>query len=107
MRTANPALNKNTFERFVSVSGSDHMTIEGTVNKSFLFLILLLITAFFSWNLFLSGQLQTYIVWFYAAIIIGLIVAIVTIFKKEWSPVTAPIYALVEGFILGFLSTLI
>ncbi len=106
MRTANPALNKNTFEKFAFTSGSEHMTIEGTVNKSFMFLLLLLITAFFSWNLFLSGQLQAYTIWFYAAIILALIVAIVTIFKKEWSPVTAPIYALLEGFVLGFLSSL-
>jgi len=31
----------------------------------------------------------------------GFIVAMVTIFKKEWSPVTAPIYALLEGLVLG------
>ncbi len=28
----------------------------------------------------------------------------VTVFKKEWSPVTAPIYALLEGLVLGGLS---
>ena len=32
--------------------------------------------------------------------------AIVTAFKKEWSPVTAPLYALVEGFFLGAISAL-
>jgi uncharacterized YccA/Bax inhibitor family protein len=34
----------------------------------------------------------------------GFIAALVTIFKKEWSPVTAPIYALLEGLFLGALS---
>ena len=34
----------------------------------------------------------------------GFIVAMVTIFKKEWSPVTAPLYALLEGLFLGSLS---
>jgi uncharacterized YccA/Bax inhibitor family protein len=34
----------------------------------------------------------------------GVIVALVTIFKKEWSPVTAPIYALLEGLVLGGIS---
>ena len=34
----------------------------------------------------------------------GLIVAIVTAFKKEWSPVTAPIYAVLEGLFLGGIS---
>jgi len=31
----------------------------------------------------------------------------VTIFKKEWSPVTAPIYALLEGMALGGISAII
>jgi len=34
----------------------------------------------------------------------GLIFSMVTIFKKEWSPITAPIYALLEGLVLGGLS---
>jgi uncharacterized YccA/Bax inhibitor family protein len=34
----------------------------------------------------------------------GLIVAMITIFKKEWSPITAPAYALLEGLVLGGLS---
>jgi len=36
-----------------------------------------------------------------------LIVAFVTIFKKEWSPITSPIYALLEGLALGGLSALL
>jgi uncharacterized YccA/Bax inhibitor family protein len=36
----------------------------------------------------------------------GFIAAMVTIFKKEWSPVTAPIYALLEGLFLGSLSAM-
>ena len=34
----------------------------------------------------------------------GLVVAIVTIFKKEWSPITVPIYAVLEGLALGGIS---
>ena len=37
----------------------------------------------------------------------GFIVAMVTIFKKEWSPVTAPIYALLEGLLLGGVSAML
>jgi len=36
----------------------------------------------------------------------GFIVALVTIFKKEWSPVTAPVYALLEGLALGGISAM-
>jgi len=33
-------------------------------------------------------------------------VALVTVFKKQWSPVTAPIYALLQGLLLGTISSL-
>src|SRR6267143_1456021 len=36
----------------------------------------------------------------------GFVVALVTIFKKEWSPVTAPVYALLEGLALGGISAM-
>jgi uncharacterized YccA/Bax inhibitor family protein len=105
MRTANPALNKNTFVSFTSTS-KEHMTIDGTVNKSFIMLVLLLLTAFFSWNAFLSGELESNMWIFYLGIFGGLVVAIITIFKKEWAPYTAPLYALLEGLVLGFLSSI-
>ena len=36
----------------------------------------------------------------------GFVVAMVTIFKKQWAGVTAPIYALLEGLVLGGISAL-
>jgi uncharacterized YccA/Bax inhibitor family protein len=36
----------------------------------------------------------------------GFVVALVTIFKKEWSPITAPVYALLEGLALGGISAI-
>ncbi len=37
----------------------------------------------------------------------GFITAMVTIFKQSWAPVTAPIYALLEGLFLGGISALL
>jgi uncharacterized YccA/Bax inhibitor family protein len=37
----------------------------------------------------------------------GLVCALVTVFKKEWSPVTAPAYALLEGLALGAFSSIL
>ena len=42
--------------------------------------------------------------WVLVGAIGGFIVAIVTTFKKEWAPVTAPIYAVLEGLFLGGIS---
>ena len=39
--------------------------------------------------------------WMLGGAIGGFVVALVTIFKKEWSPISAPIYALLEGLLLG------
>jgi uncharacterized YccA/Bax inhibitor family protein len=105
MRTANPALNKNTFANLVPSASHEVMTIDGTVNKSFFMIILLLVTAFFSWNQFSAGNTATLGGLFFLGLIGGLIVAIITIFKKQWAPVTAPIYALLQGLVLGTISS--
>ena len=39
-----------------------------------------------------------------AGFIGGFIVALITIFKKEWAPITVPIYAVLEGLALGSIS---
>jgi len=36
----------------------------------------------------------------------GFIFALITMFKKTWAPVTAPIYALLEGLVLGGISAM-
>jgi uncharacterized YccA/Bax inhibitor family protein len=62
-------------------------------------------TAAWSWNQFFHAPASD-TVWPLVAIggIGGFIVAMVTVFKKEWSPITAPIYALLEGLALGGIS---
>ena len=45
MRTANPALNDNTFTRHIDLTGEDRMTLMGTVHKTGALLLLLLISA--------------------------------------------------------------
>lgn len=108
MRTANPALNSKTFTSMPRVADpSQVMTIQGTVNKTFLMLILVLIPAAYTWNMFLStGNPAAVMPWLYGGFIGGFIVAIITVFKKQWSPFTAPLYSVLEGLALGGLSAL-
>ncbi len=105
MRTANPALNKKSFASLEHVSPHEQMTINGTINKTLLSLLLVIISATYVWNQFTSAGFTS---WMNGVLIggsiLGLIVAFVTIFKKEWSPVTVPLYALLEGGVLGLLS---
>jgi len=44
--------------------------------------------------------------WVAVGAIAGFVVALVTIFKQTWSPVTAPLYALLEGLVIGGVSTI-
>ena len=73
------------------------MTVDGTVNKVAISLALLLVSGYFTY----TRQLLPLA---FVGAIGGLIVAIVTIFKKQWSPITVPIYSLLQGLFLGGIS---
>jgi len=104
MRSANPALNSRTFTGLPGV-GVEPMTVQGTVNKTAVLLICVFATAAWTWNRVTAGQDVGPSVAIGA--IGGFVVAMVTVFKKTWSPVTAPIYALLEGLLIGGLSAML
>ena len=94
--SSNPVFQDQRFKANSNASDGI-MTIEGTLNKSAMCFALLMLTAYYSWSnpnpvLILSGT------------ILGLIAAIITMFKKNWSPYTVPAYALLEGLALGGIS---
>ena len=99
-RTSNPALNSNTFKNPVdnnSLFLDKTMTIQGTVDKTAIALVLLIISAYYTF----SSGMESMI---YIGFIGGFVTALITIFKKEWSPFTVPIYAVLEGLALGSIS---
>lgn len=104
MKTSNPALSANTF-RFAHADTGESMTISGTVNKTGILLICAVATAAWSWNRFTVAP-ETAALPLMIGAIGGFAVALVTIFKKEWAPATAPLYALLEGLVLGSVSAM-
>jgi uncharacterized YccA/Bax inhibitor family protein len=115
MKTSNPALGANTFRgisdsQYGSQYGglidvTDRMTLNGTVNKTGVLLICAIATAAWTWHLFLpEHDMSAVAPLMMLGLFGGLIVAFVTIFKKEWAGITAPVYALLEGLVLGGLS---
>ncbi|HKN76621.1 MAG TPA: Bax inhibitor-1/YccA family protein [Candidatus Acidoferrum sp.] len=104
MRTSNPALNEKAFRGQVAVG--DAMTLQGTVNKTGLLLLCVVATAAWTWGLSHSPTPELVYPWMAGGLIGGFAVALVTIFKKSWSPITAPIYALLEGLALGGISAI-
>jgi uncharacterized YccA/Bax inhibitor family protein len=106
MRTSNPALNDRAFQG-VGVATGEAMTLRGTVNKTGVLLVCAVATAAWTWNLFFHARSQqTVLPLAMIGGIGGFIFALVTIFKKTWAPVTAPIYALLEGLVLGSISAI-
>jgi len=97
MRSGNPALRADTFNVDNSNS-SEAMTVNGTVNKTALLLVMCASTGYYAWNH--PEIMRWYLLWALGGFLIGL----VTIFKKTWAPVTAPVYALVQGLMVGSIS---
>lgn len=110
MRSGNPALNQNTFldvgSGQVVAGGHDVMTLNGTVNKTGLLLLIAVATAAYTWSLYDPMNPGVVMPWAIGGAIGGFILALVTVFKKTWSPVTAPLYAALEGLFLGAISSI-
>jgi uncharacterized YccA/Bax inhibitor family protein len=105
MRTANPALGADTFTGYGRVAPAEAMTIQGTANKALLLTLCVLLTAGWVWSLFFQSRNPAVVMpWLLGGTIGGLVVALVTIFKKEWAGITAPLYALLEGLAIGGIS---
>src|SRR5271169_1373593 len=110
MRTSNPALSSDAFRTGEATFG-ESMTVSGTVNKTGILLICCVATAAWTWNRFFNAPPEEAMQAMAPALAIGgiggFIVAMVTIFKKQWAGITAPIYALLEGLVLGGISAML
>jgi len=103
MRSGNPALTADTFGVARSLGRSDEvMTIEGTVNKTGISLVILLAAATWTWNLGLADPRVGGLL--LLGVIGGAVAAFVTVFKQSWAPFTTPAYAAFEGLALGGIS---
>lgn len=102
-KSGNPALSEKIFDKAIGAQHTDVMTVRGTLNKFGILFLLVMATAGLAWKMAASGvNVMPYMI---ASIIGGLILALITIFKPQWAAWTAPLYALVEGFFLGTISS--
>jgi len=104
LRSGNPALKANTFTGMPRAFSEDAMTINGTVNKTGLALLILIAAASWTWNMGLKGELPWGLI--IVGFIGGFVVALVTVFKHTWAPYTTPVYAGLEGLALGGISSI-
>jgi uncharacterized YccA/Bax inhibitor family protein len=104
LRSTNPVLKEKAFAG--AIPTGETMTIQGTVNKTGLLLLFVVATAAWTWGLSHSPTPEAAYPWTFGGAIGGFVVALVTIFKKEWAPISAPIYSLLEGLVLGGISAI-
>ena len=113
MRSGNPALGQNTFldigsGRVVSGGNDQTMSLNGTVNKTGLLLLIIMVSAAYTWNRYTGPESMGAILpMLLVGAIGGFVVALVTVFKKTWAPYTAPVYALLQGLFLGGISAML
>ena len=83
------------------------MTVQGTVTRAFILLLCVLATAAWTWSQFFTTRDPAVVgPYLLGGAVGGFVMALVTVFKKSWAPVTAPIYALLEGLLLGGISAM-
>src|SRR5215203_1083706 len=99
----NPAISEKLFEKFHQQEG-ELMTVRGTMNKFGMMMVFLLAAAVFTWNIFYQQGQEAVKPWLWGSLIVGMVLALVMIFKKTWSPYLALGYALCEGLFLGAIS---
>lgn len=107
MATANPAMNEAVYRRAgYADSPANRMTVAGAAVKTMVLLAFLLVAAGYTWSLASSGSTNLLNGLMILGGIAGFIIALVTVFFPKASPFTAPIYAVLEGLLLGGISAL-
>jgi uncharacterized YccA/Bax inhibitor family protein len=104
-KSGNPTLSEKRFRDTVLdevVTHENAMTVKGTLQKFGFIFLMTMGTAFYSWKEYASGGNVTPLI--IGGAVGGLIIAIVLMFKKEWSPYLAPLYGLCQGLFVGAIS---
>lgn len=104
LRSDNPVLKEKAFAG--AIATGETMTVQGTVNKTGLLLLFVVVTAAWTWGLAHSETPDAAYPWILGGALGGLVVGLIAAFKREWAPVAAPVYALLEGLFLGGISAL-
>jgi uncharacterized YccA/Bax inhibitor family protein len=98
-KTSNPVFTNYIWKHSY---GTNKMTINGILLKTLYTLFLVSLTTWYVWNMAKRGESVQYYI--YGGMLIALFFSVLTSYKKRWSPVTVPVYALAKGAFLGGIS---
>jgi uncharacterized YccA/Bax inhibitor family protein len=101
-RTGNPFMNSDTFQRIDATyeTARTTMTVRGTMKKSGIMFLLLMAAAVAGWAMPVLPLAV-------GGLIAAFVLVLVTAFQRDISPITAPIYSVLEGYALGAISLVI
>jgi uncharacterized YccA/Bax inhibitor family protein len=108
-RSGNPSLNERVFASQPRPAyGEERMTLQGSINKAFLLLVVLLGGAFWPWSQYLgtadmSVVSTSLLVGAFGGLVVGMIIS----FKADLAPYLAVPYAALEGLAIGGISALL
>ena len=106
MRTSNPLLTNSTFNTGgYTVAGAATMTLKGTANATLMLVLMMMSAATFTWKLATQNPSSAG-GWIIGGAIAGVVLCLVTSWKKEWAAFTGSLYAIAEGLFLGGLSAM-
>jgi uncharacterized YccA/Bax inhibitor family protein len=101
MKSSNPVIKGNIFDRAGVVEADNAMTTTGSINKTGFLLLLLIFSSSISWNMVgspMGGMVAI------GSGLLGFVLALVLTFKMNLAPVLAPVYAILEGLLIGWIS---
>ena len=103
-KSGNPALQEKSFEGtiFQGISTGQEMTVNGTMNKFGVLIMLMLGSTLFAWSQYYKGSDPMPLM--LVGVFGGLALALVMAFKKPWAVYLAPAYAILEGLFVGSVS---
>ncbi|MCB0348710.1 MAG: Bax inhibitor-1/YccA family protein [Bdellovibrionales bacterium] len=106
MRSGNPALRENVFrlEKQKAISTNETMTVAGTTNKTAMLLVITFLSASYTWNYIDQNTVQVLPMYLFGSAILAFIISLIIIFKKTTAPILAPVYCILEGALMGFIS---
>lgn len=102
-QSGNPALSKKAMERIMAVESADHATVGGTVFKTVILILLVAVAGVFGWRAIgqITGSSALLLI---GAAVAAMVFGLVASFAPKTTPITAPLYALAEGVLLGAIS---
>lgn len=106
-QSGNPTLSEKIFNRSVDGSQTELMTVRGSIKKFGFLSLLVFAGAAYTWKLAYSGAANQMMTLFWVGLIGGFVGGLVISFKPTLARYLAPVYAILEGFVLGGLSAIV